>query len=145
MICPRKLWVAWFMKASKKLQFLRLLKIIEVLGFSKLRNLMISAKLVWKLQKNTDKQQTTPGKQILNFSKRKSNSIETDDGKSVCNLLELKTISRFCRRSLKKVRIARELDRTFRNFLQKPAYEKENGNRLHGIPSRINEVKNSMF
>ena len=83
---------------------------------------------------------------IINNSKRKPKLLETDDGKEFTNkmfieFLKLNDIKRYSRYTSKGAVFAERFNRTIRDLLKKPVFEKGNANwidELHSITSKYN-------
>ena len=86
---------------------------------------------------------------ILSHSKRKPNKIETDRGKEFYNstfknFLKLNDINHYSRFTEKRAVIAERVNKTIRNMLKKPVFEKGNSDWLSELPS-INKTYNNTF
>ena len=84
---------------------------------------------------------------ILKSSKRKPNLIETDDGsefvnKLFTNLLNNKNIKRYSRNTSLGAVFAERFNRTIRDLLKKPVFEKGNGNWIDVLPTITKQYNN---
>ena len=82
--------------------------------------------------------------QIIRTSNRKPNLLQTVDGKECVNkifkeFLNKHNIRRYTRYTDKGAAIAERFDRTIRNLLKKPVFEKVNANWLSELPSVIKQ------
>ena len=86
---------------------------------------------------------------LINKSKKKPNLIETDDGKEFViktfnDFLKLNDIKRYSRYTNKLAVFAERFNRTIRNLLKKPVFEKGNANWLDELPSVIKKYNNTI-
>ena len=86
---------------------------------------------------------------LINESKRKPNLIETDDGKEFVNktfndFLKLNDIKRYSRYTNKGAVFAERFNRTIRNLLKKPVFEKGNANWLDELSLVIKKYNNTI-
>ena len=86
--------------------------------------------------------------QIIKTSKRKPNRLETDDGKEYVNkifneFLNNNKIKRYSRYTDKGAVFAERFNRTIRNLLKKPVFEKGNADWLSELPSVVKKYNNS--
>ena len=82
--------------------------------------------------------------QIIKTSRRKPNLLETDDGKEYVNkifkeFLNNNKIKRYSRYTDKGAVFAERFNRTIRNLLKKPVFEKGNADLLSELPSIIKQ------
>ena len=87
--------------------------------------------------------------QINKSSRRKPNLLETDDGKEYVNkifneFLNNHNIKRYSRYTDKGAVFAERFNRTIRNFLKKPVFEKGNADWLSELPSAIKQYNNTI-
>ena len=86
---------------------------------------------------------------LIDKSKRKPNLIETDDGKEFVNetfndFLNFNDIKRYSRYTNKGAVFAERFNRTIRNLLKKPVFEKGNANWLGDLPLVIKKNNNTI-
>ena len=86
--------------------------------------------------------------QIIKSSNRKPNLLETDDGKEYVNkifneFLNYNKIKRYSRYTDKGAVFAERSNKTVRNLLKKPAFEKGKADWLSELPSVIKQYNNS--
>ena len=86
---------------------------------------------------------------LINESMRKPNLIETDDGKEFVNktfndFLKLNDIKRYSRYTNKGAVFAERFNRTIRNLLKKPVFEKGNANWLDELSLVIKKYNNTI-
>ena len=86
---------------------------------------------------------------LINESKRKPNLIETDDGKEFVNktfndFLKPNDIKRYSRYTNKGAVFAERFNRTIRNLLKKPVFEKGNANWLDELSLVIKKYNNTI-
>ena len=82
--------------------------------------------------------------QIIKTSRRKPNLLETDDGKEYVNkifneFLNNNKIKRYSRYTDKRAVFAERFNKTIRNLLKKPVFEKGNADWLSELPSVIKQ------
>ena len=87
--------------------------------------------------------------QIVKSSKRKPNLLETDDGKEYVNkifneFLNNNKIKRYSRYTDKGAVFAERFNRTLRNLLKKPVFEKGKADWPSELPSVIKQYKNTI-
>ena len=87
--------------------------------------------------------------QIIKTSKRKPNLLETDDGKEYVNkifneFLNYNKIKRYSRYTDKGAVFAERFNRTIRNLLKKPVFEKGRADWLFELPSVIKQYNNTI-
>ena len=87
--------------------------------------------------------------QIIKTSRRKPNLLETDDGKEYVNkifsdFLDTNNIKRYSRYTDKGAVFAERFNRTLRNLLKKPVFEKGNADRISELPSVIKQYNNTI-
>ena len=87
--------------------------------------------------------------QIVKSSKRKPNLVETDDGKEYVNkifteFLSNHNIKRYSRNTTLGAVFAERFNRTIRNLLKKPVFEKGNADWLSELPSVIKKYNNTI-
>ena len=87
--------------------------------------------------------------QIIKTSRRKPNLLETDDGKEYVNkifneFLNNKNIKRYSRNTALGAVFAERFNRTIRNLLKKPVFEKGNADWLSELPSAIKQYNNTI-
>ena len=87
--------------------------------------------------------------QIIKTSNRKPNLLETDDGKEYVNkifteFLNKNKIKRYSRYTDKGAVFAERFNRTIRNLLKKPVFEKGNANWVSELPSIIKKYNNTI-
>ena len=87
--------------------------------------------------------------EIIKSSNRKPNLFETDDGKEYVNeifneFLNNKNIKRYSRYTDKGAVIAERLNKTVRNLIKKPVFEKGRANWLSELPSIIKQYNNTI-
>ena len=87
--------------------------------------------------------------QIIKTSKRKPNLLETDDGKEYVNkmfneVLDNHFIKRYSRSTALGAVFAERFNRTIRNFLKKPVFEKGKADWLSELPSLIKQYNNTV-
>ena len=87
--------------------------------------------------------------QIIKTSKRKPNLLETDDGKEYVNKIFNEfsinnSIKRYSRFTDKGAVFAERFNRTLRNLLKKPVFEKGNANWISELPSVIKQYNNTI-
>ena len=85
---------------------------------------------------------------IINLSNRKPNLLETDDGKEYVNkifneFLFNNNIKRYSRYTDKGAVFAERFNRTTRNLLKKPVFEKSKASWINELPSVINQYNNT--
>ena len=86
--------------------------------------------------------------QIIKTSKRKPNLLETDDGKEYVNkifneFLINHNVKRYSRNTTQGAVFAERFNRTIRNLLKKPVFEKGNADWLSELPSVIKQYNNT--
>ena len=86
--------------------------------------------------------------QIIKTSRRKPNLLETDDGKEYVNIifnefLKNHNIKRYSRNTALGAVFAERFNRTIRNLLKKPVFEKGNADWLSELPSVIKQYNNT--
>ena len=86
---------------------------------------------------------------LLPKSKRKPNMIETDRGKELYNntfknFLKLNNIHHYSRYTSKGAVFVEIFNRTLRNFLKKPVFEKGNASWINELPSTIKKYNNTI-
>ena len=84
---------------------------------------------------------------VLISSKRQPNLIETDDGsefinKVFTNLLNTKKIKRYSRNTALRAVFAERFNRTIRDLLKKPVFEKGDGNWIDVLPKITKQYNN---
>ena len=101
----------------------------------------IFSKFGWTIpSKNKYAQSITDAfSQIVKSSKRKPNLLETDDGKEYVNkifneLLNNHNIEIYSRKTARGAVFAERFNRTIRNLLKKPVFEKRNADWLSELP-----------
>ena len=87
--------------------------------------------------------------QIIKTSKRKPNLLETDDGKEYVNkifneFLINHNIKRYSRNTALGAVYAERFNRTIRNLIKKPVFEKGNGDWLSELTSAIKKYNNTL-
>ena len=87
--------------------------------------------------------------EIIKSSNRKPNLLETDDGKEYVNkifneFLNNNNIKRYSRYTDKGAVFAERFNRTMRNLLKKPVFEKRNANWVSELPSVIKKYNNTI-
>ena len=87
--------------------------------------------------------------QIIKTSRRKPNLLETDDGKEYVNkifneFLNNNKIKRYSRYTDKGAVFAERFNRTIRNLLKKPVFEKGKADWLSELPSVIKKYNNTI-
>ena len=87
--------------------------------------------------------------QIIKTSRRKPNLLETDDGKEYVNkifneFLNNNKIKRYSRYTGKGAVFAERFNKTIRNLLKKPVFEKGNADWLSELPSVIKQYNNTI-
>ena len=87
--------------------------------------------------------------QIIKSSRRKPNLLETDDGKEYVNkifneFLNNKNIQRYSRNTVLGAVFAERFNRTIRNLLKKPVFEKGNADWLSELPSVTKQYNNTI-
>ena len=87
--------------------------------------------------------------QIIKTSRRKPNLLETDDGKEYVNkifneFLNYNNIKRYSRYTDKGAVFAERFNKTIRNLLKKPVFEKGNADWLSELPSVIKQYNNTI-
>ena len=87
--------------------------------------------------------------QIIKTSRRKPNLLETDDGKEYVNkifneFLETNMIKRYSRYTDKGAVFAERFNRTIRNLLKKPVFEKANANWISELPSVVKKYNKTI-
>ena len=87
--------------------------------------------------------------QIIKTSRRKPNLLETDDGKEYVNkffneLLNNHNIKRYSRNTALGAVFAERFNRTIRNLLKKPVFEKGNADWLSELSSVIKQYNNTV-
>ena len=87
--------------------------------------------------------------EIMKSSNRKPNLLETDDGKEYVNkifneFLNNNNIKRYSRYTDKGAVFAERFNRTIRNLLKKPVFEKGNADWISELPSVIKQYNNTM-
>ena len=87
--------------------------------------------------------------QIIKTSRRKPNLLETDDGKEYVNkifseFLNYNNIKRYSRYTDKGAVFAERFNKTIRNLLNKPVFEKGNADCLSELPSVIKQYNNTI-
>ena len=87
--------------------------------------------------------------EIIKSSNRKPNLFETDDGKEYVNkifteFLNNNKIKRYSRYTDKGAVFAERFNKTVRNLLKKPVFEKGNANWLSELPSVIKKYNNTI-
>ena len=87
--------------------------------------------------------------QIIKTSKRKPNLLETDDGREYVNkifneFLNNNNIKRYSRFTDKGAVSAEQFNRTIRNLIKKPVFEKGNANWLSELPSAVKKYNNTI-
>ena len=87
--------------------------------------------------------------QIIKISKRKPNLLETNDGKEYVNkifndFLNNNKIKRYSRYTNKGAVFAERFNRTIRNLLKKPVFEKRNADWLSQLPSVIKQYNKTI-
>ena len=87
--------------------------------------------------------------QIIKTSRRKPNLLETDDGKEYVNkifneFLNTNKIKRYSRYTDKGAVFAERFNRTIRNLLKKPVFEKGKADWLSELPSVIKKYNNTI-
>ena len=87
--------------------------------------------------------------QIIKTSKRKPNLLETDDGKEYVNkifneFLNNNKIKRYSRYTDKGAVFAERFNKTIRNLLKKPVFEKGRADWLSELPSVIKQYNNTI-
>ena len=109
------------------------------------------SKFGWNIPlKNTYAQSITDTfTQIIKTSKRKPSRLETDDGKEYVNenfneFLNNNKIKRYSRYNDKGAVFAERFNRTIRNLLKKPVFEKGNADWLSELPSVIKQYNNTI-
>ena len=86
---------------------------------------------------------------IINNSKRKPKLLETDDGKEFTNkmftdLLKLNDIKRYSRYTSKGAVFAERFNRTIRDLLKKPVFEKGNAIRIDELSTITSKYNNKI-
>ena len=86
---------------------------------------------------------------IINNSKRKPKLLETDDGKEFTNkmfieFLNLNDIKRYSRYTSKRAVFAERFNRTIRDLLKKPVFEKGNANWIDELQSITSKHNNKI-
>ena len=86
---------------------------------------------------------------IINNSKRKPKLLETDDGKEFTNkmfieFLKLNDIKRYSRYTSKGAVFAERFNRTIRDLLKKPVFEKGNANWIDELQSITSKYNNKI-
>ena len=87
--------------------------------------------------------------QIIKTSRRKPNLLETDDGKEYVNkifneFLNNNNIKRYSRYTDKGAVFAERFNRTIRNLIKKPVFEKGRADWLSELPSVIKQYNNTI-
>ena len=87
--------------------------------------------------------------QIVKSSKRKPNLLETDDGKEYVNkisddFLNKHNIKRYSRNTQVGAKFAEKFNRTIRNLIKKPVFEKGRADWLSELPSIIKQYNNTI-
>ena len=87
--------------------------------------------------------------EIIKSSNRKPNLLETEDGKEYVNkifneFLNKNKIKRYSRNTDKGAVFAERFNRTIRNLLKKPVFEKGNADWLSELPSVIKQYNNTI-
>ena len=109
------------------------------------------SKYGWTIPLKNKKAQTIKNsfENILTNSKRKPNLIETDRGKEFYNnifqdFLNENDIKHYSRNSLYGAVFAERLNRTIRNLLKKPVFEKGDSNWIDVLPKIIKQYNNKV-
>ena len=92
---------------------------------------------------------TDPFSEIIKSSNRKPNLLETDDGKEYVNkifneFLNNNKIKRYSRYTDKGAVFAEGFNKTIRNLLKKPVFEKKNADWISELPSVIKKYNNTI-
>ena len=113
--------------------------------------MIISSKFGWVTPLRNKSSQTIVDEfsKIINNSKRKPNLIETDDGKEFVNkifneFLKVNNIKRYSRYTSKGAVFAERFNKTIRNLLKKPVFEKGNANWVDELPKVIKKYNNTI-
>ena len=87
--------------------------------------------------------------QIVKSSKRKPNLLKTDDGKEYVNkifseFLNSNNIKRYSRNTALRAVFAERFNRTIRNLLKKPVFEKRRASWINELPAVIKKYNNTI-
>ena len=109
------------------------------------------SKLGWTipLKNNYTQSITDTFSKIIKSSNRKPNLLKTDDGKEYVNKIfndffNKNTFKRYSRYTDKGAVFAEHFNRTIKNLLKKPVFEKGNGNWLSELSSGIKKCNNTI-